>query len=64
MVDVSSEMKLLDFQRYYKGHRAHAGLEEGRPPDPNTDPGCGHASVCSYRWQVHCRGLYQTPMAA
>jgi hypothetical protein len=24
------EMKLLDFQRYYNGHRAHAGLEGGR----------------------------------
>jgi putative transposase len=42
------EMKLLDFQRYYNGHRTHAGL--GR--------------VSSYRWQPHCRGLYQTPMAA
>src|SRR6267378_393128 len=26
------EMKLLEFQRYYNGHRAHAGLE-GRPPN-------------------------------
>jgi putative transposase len=57
------EMKLLEFQRYYNGHRTHAGLD-GRTPDPNTDPGCGRASVRSYRWQLHCRGLYQTPMAA
>ena len=30
------EMKLLDFQRYYNGHRTHAGLD-GRTPDPSTD---------------------------
>ena len=29
-----------------------------------ADPGCVRASVSSSRWQPHCRGLYQTPMAA
>ena len=57
------EMKLLDFQRYYNGHRTHAGLN-GRTPEPSTDTGCARASLSSYRWQPHCRGLYQTPMAA
>jgi putative transposase len=57
------EIKLLDFQRYYNGHRTHAGLE-GRTPDSSTDAGCRHANLSSYRWQQHCRGLYQTPMAA
>jgi putative transposase len=57
------ELKLLDFQRYYNGHRTHAGLD-GRTPDPSADPACGRANVRSYRWQPHCRGLYQTPMAA
>jgi integrase-like protein len=57
------EMKLLDFQRYYNGHRTHAGLDR-RTPDPSTNPGCGRANVSSYQWQLHCRGLYQTPMAA
>ena len=28
------ETKLLDFQRYYNGHRTHAGLD-GRPPEPS-----------------------------
>ena len=32
------ELKLLDFQRYYNGHRAHAGLD-GRTPEPSTDAG-------------------------
>jgi hypothetical protein len=57
------EIKLLDFQRYYNAHRTHAGLD-GCTPERNTDPGRAGASVRSYRWQPHCRGLYQTPMAA
>ena len=57
------ETKLLDFQRYFNGHRAHAGLE-GRAPEPGRASGGPRASFRSYRWQPHCRGLYQTPMAA
>jgi putative transposase len=57
------ETKLLDFQRYYNGHRTHAGLD-GRTPESSTDRGGIRASVRSYRWQPHCRGLYQTPIAA
>jgi hypothetical protein len=57
------EMKLLDFQRYYNGHRTHAGLV-GRTPDPSFGQGHARANVSSYRWQPHCRGLYQTPIAA
>ena len=57
------EMKLLEFQRYFNGHRAHAGLE-GRPPESVPAEGDARASIRSYRWQPHCRGLYQTPMAA
>jgi hypothetical protein len=57
------EVKLLAFQRYYNGHRAHTQLE-GRPPEPIEDAGRTHASLHSYRWQSHCGGLYQTPIAA
>ena len=57
------EMKLLDFQRYYNGHRTHAALGDGTP-EPSTESGSARARVSSYRWQPHCRGLYQTPMAA
>jgi putative transposase len=57
------ETKLVDFQRYYNWHRTHAGLD-GRTPEPSPDAGCPRASVRAYRWQSHCRGLYQTPIAA
>src|SRR5713101_917349 len=57
------EVKLLDFQRYFNGHRAHAGLS-GLTPEPRTDEDSARASVSRYRWRLHCRGLYQTPIAA
>jgi len=57
------ENKLLDFQRYFNGHRVHAGLG-GRTPEPRTGEDRARASVSKYRWQLHCRGLYQTPIAA
>src|ERR1700694_3071005 len=41
------ELKLLEFQRDYNGHRAHAGLE-GRTPEPSTEAG-GLAGV---RWDA------------
>jgi transposase InsO family protein len=57
------EAKLLDFQRYYNGYRAHAGLN-GLTPGSSTDRGGVRANIRSYRWQPHSRGLYQTPTAA
>ena len=56
------EAKLTNFQHYYNGYRAHAGLA-GLPPEQSL----GFASpisLDSYRWQKHCRGLYQTPIAS
>jgi transposase InsO family protein len=57
------ETKLLGFQHYYNGHRTHAGLE-GRLPEPTTERPAARKDFASYRWQKHCRGLYQTPIAA
>ena len=58
---VDLERKLLDFQHYYNGRRTHAGLG-GRLPEPSAEKFV--AKLGSYRWQKHCRGLYQTPIAA
>ena len=55
------EAKLIDFQHYYNGHRTHAGLE-GRLPEPGGT--ASPTGLDSYRWRRHCRGLYQTPIAA
>jgi putative transposase len=55
------ENKLLDFRTYFNDHRTHASLE-GRTPDPPVSRPI--ANPYCYRWQAHCRGLYQTPIAA
>ena len=60
---VDLEEKLTEFQHYYNGHRAHAGLG-GCLPEPSTDRPTPPLDFKSYRWRRHCRGLYQTPIAA
>jgi len=60
---VDLEMKLVNFQHYYNGHRTHAGLE-GRIPEPGVDGSTSPMNFDSYRWRRHCRGLFQTPIAA
>jgi putative transposase len=55
------ENKLLDFRTYFNNYRTHTS-REGRTPDtPVSRP---LANLRSFRWQPHCRSLYQTPMAA
>jgi transposase InsO family protein len=55
------EEKLRAFQDYFNKHRVHSGLK-GQLPDPE-DAGAP-LNFASYRWQKHCHGLYQTPIAA
>jgi transposase InsO family protein len=55
------ESKLLDFKTYFNHHRTHTA-RAGRPPD--DAPPRPVANLQSYRWESHCRGLYQTPIAA
>jgi len=55
------EEKLGTFQDYFNRHRTHSGLE-GRLPEPGGAQ--TPLSFGSYQWQQHCRGLYQTPVAA
>ena len=53
--------KLYEFQKYFNEHRTHAGIT-GRLPDFNGP--IPPITLASYRWKKHCRGLYQTPIAA
>jgi len=55
--------KLRDFQDYFNAYRVHAGLG-GQLPGRNTNGATSPISFASYRWRKHCRGLYQTPVAA
>jgi putative transposase len=55
------ELKLIAFRAYYNGYRSEAGLKR---ETPIATPDSRGASLQSYRWQSHCRGRYQTPIAA
>jgi putative transposase len=55
------EEKLQAFQANFNRQRVHSGLE-GKLPDPEA--ALTPLKLDSYRWQQHCRGLYQTPIAA
>src|SRR6266576_2765960 len=55
------EDKLLDFRTYFNNHRTHNSLEGQTPDTPTSRP---PAILHSFRWQPHCRALYQTPVAA
>jgi putative transposase len=57
------ENKLLEFRDYYNGFRTHNPLC-GRTPDQDTSASRPLADLRAYRWQSHCRGLYQTSEAA
>jgi transposase InsO family protein len=55
------ELKLFAFKNYYNGYRSHASLDGKTPVETLESTGIDFKS---YRWQKHCRGLYQTPTAA
>jgi hypothetical protein len=55
------ENNLREFKTYFNSYRSHTA-REGRPPD--AAPLRQVANLQSYRWQSHCRGLYQTSIAA
>ena len=58
---IDLETKLMAFKDYYNGHRSHSGLKGKTPIETLESKG---ASLRSYRWRQHCRGLYHTPIAA
>jgi hypothetical protein len=58
-----SSYLLRDFRHYFNGYRTHAGLG-GRLPEPGVEAATFPINIASYRWQKHCRGHYQTPVAA
>jgi|SRR5215472_17774861 len=47
-----------DFQHYYNEHRTHAG-RQGHLPVRGVNADHSLADLSCYRWQKHCRGLYQ-----
>jgi hypothetical protein len=56
------EVKLTNrVQDYFNQHRSHSGLKGDTPIEAPESRG---VDFKSYRWQKHCRGVSQTPIAA
>jgi putative transposase len=55
------ENKRRDYQVYYNQHRTHSGLG-GCTPVEKT--GGKLININQYRWERHCRGLFELPIAA
>ncbi len=58
------ERKLLLFKEYYNQHRVHRGLDGAPPNEQGGITDRNIARLDDYRWEEHCRGLYQLPAAA
>lgn len=59
------ERKLEEFAAYYNnGYRVHHALEGRTPSHMTRDGPVGCIPLSHCRWKPHCRGLFQTPMAA
>ena len=56
--------KLAQFQDYYNAHRVHRTLAGTTPPQRAGAPSPAPAALDHYAWWPHCRGLFQTPIAA
>jgi len=56
------ERKLMLFRRYYNRDGVHRGLEGALPDEKGGDSNRKIARLDDYRWEKHCRGLYQMPM--
>ncbi len=58
------ERKLADFQIYFNHHRTHSSLGGDTPAEVAGGVPKLQTTLNNFRWQTHCRGLYQLPAAA
>jgi putative transposase len=56
--------KLDEFRDYYNVHRVHRSLEGTTPAIRAGASSPALAALDRHAWQQHCRGLFQTPVAA
>jgi|ERR1035437_718220 transposase InsO family protein len=58
------ERKLELFKNYYNAARVHQGLFGDTPGEKAGGRKAQPASLENYRWQSHCHGLFELPIAA
>ena len=56
--------KLDEFKQYYNTSRTHYSLDGQMPEEKSGVPSAEIISLNHYRWEDHCRVLFQTPLAA
>jgi transposase InsO family protein len=56
--------KLDEFRDYYNAHRVHRSLDGTTPAQRAGASSPALAVLNRHSWQQHCRGLFQTPIAA
>ncbi len=61
---VDLERKLTDYQAYYNLHRTHRSLDGDTPAEVAGIVTKLPIKLNKFRWQTHCRGIYQLPIAA
>ena len=61
---VDLERKLASFRDYYNSSRVHRSLDGTTPAQRAGAPSPGPTTFDQYGWRRHCRGLFQTPVAA
>jgi len=58
------QRKLDSFKNYYNAARVHQGLSGDTPEEKAGRAIPKTAGLENYRWQSHCRGLFELPVAA
>jgi putative transposase len=61
---VDLESKLLAFRDDYNGERVHSSLDGLTPEETGGRPCRKPLELENFRWQPHCRRLYQLPAVA
>jgi len=55
------ENKLRNYQFYYNRHRTHSGRDGATPVESDVNR---VVDINQFRWEKHCRGLFELPVAA
>jgi putative transposase len=58
------ERKLEEFRDYYNCLRVHTSLDFNTPAEFSGKILNNRVDLHQFRWQTHCRGLFQLPIAA
>jgi putative transposase len=61
---IDLERKLGEFKTYYNEQRTHASLQGDTPAGRCDDVVADIVTLDDYRWQKHCGGLFELPIAA